>query len=55
MRICVYLLLGFCLLVVLGIGTPVLIYVSNDGPMDRMKKKAVASGQAQQDRLQQTP
>jgi hypothetical protein len=48
-------MLGFCLLVVLGIGTPVLIYVSNDGPMDSMKKKAVASGQAQQDRLQQTP
>jgi hypothetical protein len=48
-------MLGFCLLVVLGIGTPVLIYVSNDGPMDAMKKKAVASGQAQQDRLRQTP
>jgi hypothetical protein len=48
-------MLGFCLLVLLGIGTPVLIYVSNDGPMDTMKKKAVASGQAQQDRLQQVP
>jgi hypothetical protein len=48
-------MLGFCLLIVLGIGTPLLIYVSDSGPMDAMKKKAVASGQAQQDRLQQVP
>ncbi|MGC4095478.1 MAG: DUF4124 domain-containing protein [Nitrospira sp.] len=46
-------MLGFCLLIVIGIGAPVLMYVSDSGPMDTMKKKAVASGQAQQDRLQQ--
>lgn len=45
--------LGFCLLIVVGIGTPVLMYVSDNGPMDIMKKKATAEGQAQQDRLQQ--
>jgi hypothetical protein len=33
----------------------VLIYVSDGGPMDIMKNKAVTSGQAQQDRLQQAP
>ena len=48
-------MLGFCLLIVIGIGAPVLIYVSDGGPMDIMKKKAVTSGQAQQDRLQQAP
>ena len=48
-------MLGFCLLIVIGIGAPVLMYVSDSGPMDIMKKKAVASGQAQQDRLQQVP
>lgn len=48
-------MLGFCLLVVLGIGTPVLMYVSDGGPMDVMKQKATAAGQAQQDRLQQIP
>lgn len=48
-------MLGLCLLIVLGIGAPVLIYVSDSGPMDTMKKKAVASGQAQHDRLQQAP
>jgi hypothetical protein len=48
-------MLGFCLLIVIGIGAPVLIYVSDGGPMDIMKNKAVTSGQAQQDRLQQAP
>lgn len=48
-------LLGFCLLVVVGIGAPLLMYVSAGGPMDAMKKKATAAGQAQQDRLQQAP
>jgi hypothetical protein len=48
-------MLGLCLLIVVGIGAPLLIYVSDSGPMDTMKKKAVASGQAQQDRLQQVP
>jgi hypothetical protein len=48
-------MLGFCLLIVIGIGVPVLMYVSDGGPMDLMKKKAIVSGQTQQDRLQQTP
>ena len=48
-------MLGFCLLIVVGIGTPVLLYVSDGGPMDAMKIKATAAGQAQQDRLQQVP
>lgn len=48
-------LLAFGLLIVLGIGAPLLMYVSDGGPMDTMKKKAVVSGQAQQDRLQQAP
>ncbi|MBX3302458.1 MAG: DUF4124 domain-containing protein [Nitrospira sp.] len=48
-------LLALGLLIVLGIGTPVLMYTSDGGPMDILKKKAVASGHAQQDRLQQTP
>lgn len=48
-------MLGLCLLIVLGIGAPLLIYVSDSGPVDAMKKKALASGQAQQDRLQQAP
>jgi len=46
---------GFCLLIVVGIGAPVLMYVSDGGPMDTMKKKAVATGQAQLDHLQQAP
>jgi len=48
-------MLGLCLLIVLGIGAPLLMYVSDGGPMDTMKKKAAASGQAQLDRLQQAP
>ena len=48
-------MLGLCLLIVIGIGAPVLVYVSDSGPLDTMKKKAVTSGQAQQDRLQQAP
>lgn len=48
-------MLGLCLLIIIGIGVPVLMYVSNGGPMDIMKKKAVASGQTQQDRLRQAP
>jgi hypothetical protein len=48
-------MLGFCLLIVIGIAAPLLIYVSDSGPLDTMKKKATASGQAQQDRLQQVP
>jgi hypothetical protein len=48
-------MLGFCLLIAIGIGAPVLMYVSDGGPMDVMKQNATAAGQAQQDRLQQVP
>ena len=48
-------MLGFCLLVVVGIGAPLLMYVDDSGPMGTLKKQAAASGQAQQDRLQRTP
>ncbi len=46
-------LLALCLLVTLGVATPVLLYVSDDGPMTSMKGRATAVGQAQQDRLKQ--
>lgn len=46
-------LLGLCLLVTLGIATPILLYVSDDGPMTAMKYKANVAGQAQQDRFKQ--
>ncbi len=48
-------LLALGLLIVLGIGTPVLMYTSDGGPMDVLKKKAAASGHAQQGRLQSSP
>jgi hypothetical protein len=48
-------LLALGLLFVLAIGTPLLMYTSDGGAMDVMKKKAAATGQAQQDRLQQVP
>jgi hypothetical protein len=46
---------AFFLLVIIGISTPVLMYISDGGPMDIMKNKAAASGQAQQNRLQHAP
>lgn len=46
-------LLGLCLLIGLGIATPVLLYVSEDGALTAMKSKAMAAGQAQQDRVKQ--
>ena len=46
-------LLALCLLVTLGVATPVLLYVSDDGPMTSMKGRATTVGQAQQDRLKQ--
>lgn len=46
-------LLALCLLVTLGVATPILLYVSDDGPMIGMKGKVTAVGQAQQDRLKQ--
>ncbi len=48
-------LLALGLLIVLGIGAPVLMYTSDGGPMDRMKEKAVAAEQTQQNRLQVSP
>lgn len=48
-------LLALGLLIVLGIGTPVLLYTSDGGALDVMKQKAIKSGQAQQDRIQQMP
>ncbi|MBH0194294.1 MAG: DUF4124 domain-containing protein [Nitrospira sp.] len=48
-------LLALGLLIVLGIGTPVLIYTSEDGALNVMKEKAVVTGQAQQDRPRQVP
>ena len=48
-------MLGFCLLVVVGIGAPLLMYVDDSGPMGTLKKQASVSGQAQQDRLQRAP
>ena len=46
-------MLGFCLLILVGIGAPVLMYVSEGGPMDSMKKKASEVDQAQHKRFQQ--
>lgn len=46
-------MLGVGLLLLLGIAVPVLIYVSDDGPAERMKNAATEAGKAQQDRLQQ--
>ena len=40
-------------LVTLGIATPILLYVSDDGPMTGMRNKANMVGQAQQDRFKQ--
>jgi hypothetical protein len=48
-------MLGFSLLIVVGIGAPVLMYVSDGGPMEVMKSKAAHTGQVQQERLQQAP
>jgi hypothetical protein len=48
-------LMALGLLIVLGIGAPVLIYTSEGGTLDVMKQKATATGQAQQDRLRQVP
>ena len=48
-------MLGFCLLILVAVAAPVLMYVSDGGPMDTMRKKATGAGQTQQDRLQQIP
>ncbi|MFO0706108.1 MAG: DUF4124 domain-containing protein [Nitrospira sp.] len=46
-------LLGLCLLIALGIGTPVLLYIGDNGAFSVMKEKATAAGQAQVDRVNQ--
>ena len=48
-------LLALGCLIMLGLGTPVLMYVSNDGPMDVMKNKASQVEKKHQDRIQQIP
>lgn len=48
-------MLGFCLLVVIGIGAPLLMYVDDGGALGSLKKQATISGQAQQDRHQRMP
>lgn len=48
-------MLGFCLLVAVGIGAPVLMYVDDGGPIGTIKTQASHSGQAQQDRVRQLP
>ena len=42
-------------LIMLGLATPILMYVSDDGPMDAMKNKASQIEKQQQGRAQQIP
>jgi len=46
-------LLALWCLIMLGLGTPVLMYVSKDGPMDVIQKQAAQNDKKHQDRLQQ--
>ena len=48
-------LLALWCLIMLGLATPVLMYVSKDGPMDVMKNKASQIEKQHQDRIQQIP
>lgn len=48
-------LLALWCLIMLGLATPILMYVSNDGPMDGMKNKASQIEKKHQDRVQQIP
>jgi hypothetical protein len=48
-------LLALWFLIMLGLGTPVLLYVSKDGPMDVIQKQAAQTEKKHQDRLQQIP
>jgi hypothetical protein len=48
-------LLALWCLIMLGLATPVLMYVSKDGPMDAMKSKAAQVEKQHQDRIQQIP
>ncbi len=48
-------LLALGCLILLGLATPVLLYVSDDGPMNVMKNKASQVEKKHQDRVQQIP
>jgi hypothetical protein len=48
-------LLALWCLIMLGLATPVLMYVSKDGPMDMMKHKAAQAEKQRQDRTHQIP
>ncbi len=48
-------LLALWCLIMLGLTTPILMYVSKDGPMDVMKNKAAQIEKQRQDRIQQIP
>ena len=48
-------LLALWCLIMLGLATPILMYVSDDGPMDVMKHKASQIEKQQQGRAQQIP
>ena len=48
-------LLALWCLIMLGLATPVLMYVSKDGPMDVIQKQAAQTEKKHQDRLQQIP
>jgi hypothetical protein len=48
-------LLALWCLIMLGLATPVLMYVSKDGPMDMMKYKASQVEKQHQNRVQQIP
>jgi hypothetical protein len=42
-------------LIMLGLATPILMYLSKDGPMDVMKNKAAQIEKQRQDRTRQIP
>ena len=48
-------LLALWCLILLGLATPVLMYVSDDGPMDAIKSQASQIEKQHQDRLRQVP
>jgi hypothetical protein len=48
-------LLALWCLIMIGLATPVLMYLSKDGPMDVMKNKAAQIEKKHQDRVQQIP
>ena len=48
-------LLAMWCLIMLGLGTPIVMYLSKDGPMDVMKNKAAQVEKKHQDRVQQIP